>query len=655
MRNEMRNEMSNGTLTQVPSEIEGTPDAYYFEHKPGEYRNIKFDSPEQAKATPINIKIALRMSGKEDKYGFYAVPAVKNHFSAIESPATKSVDMIASADLSKPDKIKFHVGIFRQVRVGESATTIDRELRKIIRRAEVVALHFKTTFGHIWDVDVRGYLMEGNESCFPPIFAQNNIKSYVASHPEEFTDFRPNYWMAAGGYSKYYCGQANLGGKRSAVYADNYVCGVGPMIHELGHNRGQHHSSTANTDGSITEYGDKSFLMGSSHDSRKWASPHLVAMGAPDSSGIHTSVDTEQVLVTDSDLNFESLHKNEYQHVIINTRPYETYVSYGEEARVILHTLTGDNHTVRQLPDLRYPGDSKTLENGVVIEYVAYDVGQNMAAVNVIHPSNTKKPADIEIPQGFPLNSGTTLTEEHSGPLFNRDFNGQGLDVHMRDGRILIHWFTFNINNDSTRFYNAAGSLDDNRNGLDLYTTEDGTREDPTKHSKMHAGRCQLVLDDRGWLFHWNTPEHGRGSVRLERLLQPNSNPNNGSYYLKSREGEGLSVQFYDLPEGKQGCAAWFYSYGPTPRGSLTKNPPTGNTKQRWYSLEGFEQPDGTFNLQIYEVYDHSWMRLDDESGATKVGTATVELIDADNIKFNFDLKTPTVEDAAIRELARLF
>jgi len=146
----------------------------------------------------------------------------------------------------------------------------------------------------------------------------------------------------------------------------------------------------------------------------------------------------------------------------------------------------------------------------------------------------------------------------------------------------------------------------------------------------------------------------------MERIFTPTPHENNGRYYQKVRDGEGVNTHFfdhYDVKEkvSKKACVAYIYSFGPAVRSTIVHKAYEGNTTQRWYYCFGFQDDSGVYRMQIYEVYDHAWMRLDDESGAIQVGTATVKLADKDNIKFSFDLKTPTLQGAGTYELQRLF
>jgi len=145
----------------------------------------------------------------------------------------------------------------------------------------------------------------------------------------------------------------------------------------------------------------------------------------------------------------------------------------------------------------------------------------------------------------------------------------------------------------------------------------------------------------------------------MERIFTPTPHENNGRYYQKVRDGEGVNTHFfdhYDLKEKKtkKACIAYFYSYGPATRSTIVHRAYKGNTTQRWYYCMGFQDVEGIYGMKIYEVYDHSWMNLDNESGAVEVGTAYIELVDKDNIAFSYDIKTPTVMGGAVRELTRI-
>ena len=40
---------------------------------------------------------------------------------------------------------------------------------------------------------------------------------------------------------------------------------------------------------------------------------------------------------------------------------------------------------------------------------------------------------------------GVELSEKHSGAWYNARYNGQGIDLHVKDGRMALYWYTYNI------------------------------------------------------------------------------------------------------------------------------------------------------------------------------------------------------------------
>ena len=639
-----------GKLTSVPH---GGPDGsigYFFEKEDETFLTVKFVGGfADARTVPLNEKIALCMSVVEID-GFHVVCTHKPFYTVIAQPM-----MLEASN----GKIKKHIGIFRQLPLTTTEEARAKQLVRTQEQAKSVQEFYRYYGNKVWDVEVRGYVMLGESSAHPPYYARSDVTKYMNEHDME--GFEPNYFHVNGGYSEGYCGQGNKPGNRSVTYI-NYVCGVKTMIHELGHNLNLHHASTFDGVDKLVEYGDKTSVMGSAQSVSGFNSVNVIQLGFEDEREIKHITETQQILICPIELTKHGMHENEYQNVIFKSGTKTFHVSIrkikggqyysgeSDESMLYIHESTRDTHSIRY-PSLRYPGPNvrRTLPGGVVVEYLEY--ANETARVNIIF-SGDSKPDDIPMPVGFPAAlPSVSIGPEHNGAWYDKDYTGEGLDLHVKDDKMVLYWYTYNVKQRSRRFYFAACSLTDGLNEFDIMTTEDGTWADPTLYTPKTVGKGQLYFFDgtRG-VFNWNTDEHGRGSMEVTPVALSN-HPSTGSYYQPSRDGEGFTIQFFDHLDS---VTAFWYSYGPIERGTGYNNY-KGNMKQRWYVCSGKKTDDGSYDLKVYEATDNMWMHLRDEPNVHEVGTAKIVVNDVDNITFDYDINADNVTGKGTYELIRLF
>ena len=148
---------------------------------------------------------------------------------------------------------------------------------------------------------------------------------------------------------------------------------------------------------------------------------------------------------------------------------------------------------------------------------------------------------------------------QQAGLWYDPDFNGQGFDVNVRNGKLSVVWYTFNHRNDMRRFYIGTCDLAEAASGFDLFTTDDGAFDDPTAAQAILAGQAQLYFtDDTNAVFNFNMLEHGRGSVNIVSLAASND-PSSGLWFQVSREKEGFGIKFFGHLNS---CMAYWYTYG---------------------------------------------------------------------------------------------
>jgi len=555
-------------------------------------------------------------------------------------------------------KEKRNIAIFRQLPPGSTPEKIAKEQLRTDARARVLQDFYRMYSRSLYDIDARGFVMLGDEYTGSRTYASGDVGRYMRETGTG--DFERTHTHIVGGNSGYLqrCGEAALNTNRSVTF-EGTMCGVKTDLHEaIGHAmEGLHHAASYdNKRDRYREYEGNDSIMGNSAPITGFNSVELVRMDLVSEREIVRVTENTQVLLCPVELSADSLRANEHKHAIVNHGGKCFHVSIRKirgwpwvniangEQMLFVHECTADGHSVRQKPWLRYAPDSfKQAQTGLVVEYLEYS--DETARVNIIVDEDSLKPKDIPMPTGF-ATVNDSLTVEHSGVWFNPDFNGQGINVHISGDDVVIHAFSFDETDTARRFYNAKGTTAQMLEGVDITTTEGGTWADPTTHKVVNVGRCQLSAVADELIYSWNTDEYGRGSTRMQRACTLIGDKNDGTYWQKSRDGEGISLHLAkryveETKEYENVLLAHWYSYGAT--------------GQRWYSCEGIEVALNTYAMEIYEVQDHRWMRLDDESGAIQVGTATVKLADKDNIKFSFDLKTPTLQGAGTYELQRLF
>lgn len=642
-----------GTLTLVPHGSPDGGDGFFFEKEDGSFLSLKFSGGRADSSTvPLNEKVAMCMSAVEVD-GFNVVCTHKPFFTKVAQPM-----MLEASN----GKVKKHIGVFRQMPLNTTEEAQAKQLKKTQSQAKSIQDYYRHYGHNIWDVEVRGYVMLGEENAYPPYYAKNDINKFMADNDME--GFEPNYFHVNGGYHKSYCGQGNKPGNRSVTYI-HYACGVKTMVHEIGHNLGLHHASTLNTEtDKLVEYGDQTSVMGSSQRLPGFNSVNVVQLGFEDEREIKRVSTTQQILICPLEMTKHGMHENEYQNVVIEAasktfhlsirkiKGVQYHSSVRDPSALFIHEATRDKHSILVDGMMRYPGASRIIYNNIKIEYLEYE--NETARVNIIY-GDDDAPDDIPMPTGFPESlPAVSIGTEHNGAWYNPDYTGEGLDLHVKGDKMVLYWYTYNVKQTSRRFYLATCSLEEGLNEFDILTTEDGTWDDPTLHTSKVVGKGQLYFFDgtRG-VFNWNTEEHGRGSIEVTpvALSGENPHPSNGSYYQPSRNGEGFTIQFF---EHLDSVAAFWFSYGPTVKGGPYDRY-TGNMKQRWYVCSGKRSEDGTYDLTVYEATNNKWMYVRDNPGTDEVGTAKLTITDVNNIVFDFDIDADQVTDKGTYDLQRLF
>jgi len=547
---------------------------------------------------------------------------------------------------------KVHLAIFRQVPLGTSDEDKLEALQKEIERAAEVQKYWRNYCRNAWDVQVRAYIMEGEENAHPPYYAKGDMRKYMQTH--DMAGFVPNYFMVHGGTSQGLCGQATLGGNYSVCYL-SHSCNVKTAIHEFGHNLGLHHAGTWEN-GEWTEYGDHTNVMSSVTVARGLSSTHLVSLNVESDREILIVETSQQVFAVPIEMPGIGMHPKEWQHIIVRKVGYNdvhltlrksqgTLYPAGnpntDPSILYIQERTQDNHSARYIPDMKV-GMIEKLFNNVVVEYKEYK--NETAKINILFDLNDVI-VDSPILLGFPDKiPGVILEYGHSGFWHNNYYNGQGLfikaikDIYGID-RLIGFWYTFNERERSRRFYMFNTQMSDAIEEFDLITMVDGDWTDPTKAKELVVGRGQLYFygQERG-VFNFNLfGAQGRGGFEITRTAPALSNLLDGAWESTGRTGEGITCQFIDnmnMPDGSivDFFTSIMYSYGPRPYNFTHGIIQT----QRWYVINGTKQEDGNYVVTFLEAKTGEWLDPDDV-GLIQVGDGILKIGDTLSLAFNIN------------------
>ena len=578
--------------------------------------------------------------------------------SAVHKPKPAPAFMFTQAVGDALTLRKIHVGLFRQVAVGTSEEEIATQLAITKKHARKIQDLYRNYYRHVADVQVRGYVMEGSESTHPPTYARHDIDNYINTH--DMDGFVPNYFSVHGGTSSSYCGQGNVGGNRCTTYLST-ACGTKTMIHELGHNLGLHHAGSLSSSGVLSEYGDTNDYMGKDSKAKGFGSVALYRLGLESVREVRHIPYTQQVYIAPVEMNRNYLRPNEYQvikfsalgksyHITLRKvtgSRYNNDRDYTNPTALVIHEYTRDRKSILQSPTL-YPGQIAVVD-GVTVDYLEYD--DESARVNVVLSPTDSTPDNLPDQDTFPTHPyAYRLQEWHAGVWHDPECVGQGIDLYVSRGRALMYWYTFNLDDNSRRFYYATWDLNDKE--FDIYTTRGGTWADPKQAVPEKIGKGQLFFPDAGnGIFNFTTYEHGRGSIELTPVMRDSQDPANGAYYNPKRDGEGISARWSS--DGEY-CSAFWFTYGPDMI-------PWGNEAiiqtQRWFTCQGSRHPEfpNVYLCTVYEILDGEWTSLS-ETTLEEVGTVSIKKYpNNDKVLFSFSINAEGIAGKRKAELEKLF
>ena len=516
---------------------------------------------------------------------------------------------------------------------------------------------------HHWDMQCQGYVLRYDGLCDPPSvvfgkgWAQERIDQHIAE--TDMQGFDPNFWYAWGKTSKHYCGLAPLGGYRAMINGQLGDCGIGTVTHEGGHNHGLWHSGLLREDGSTREYGDDTCIMGGGGPTQKGLnSPNMCKLNL-DTVMERTIVDsTRQLLMCPIELPYHAQHPEETQHVVLRVAGHDDiYVSLRKtkgfrfpvhkryEGTLFAHILESDGRVKRIEPDMKIGDDPWELPNGVIIQYHEYfnETGRVSFYFDKVDYIQRAALKDKSMPTGLPKPlPSSTLLPTHNGAWFNRDFDGQGLDVHIHgddhEQEMVLYWYTANQWDDGLRYYIGHMPKGQGIREFTLYTTEGGTWDDPTTLKRIEVGEGMIEFyDTKRAVFHYRTDEFGRGAIELTPVAPLTTHELNGAWYQQSLDGSGFTVQVF--PTG-QISMFWF---------TFDQH---GN--QLWFSCQGQTFEDNEYVMDIYEVQGMNWMYFT-QSETVPVGSALVRFLSDKTAQFEYMINSKHIADEGFQTLERLF
>lgn len=617
-----------------------TGNIFWLEEDNGAFNRIIFPTETQAKSVPINKRLAITVSSEPDSEGCFLV--------VDDDPYYTELDELFPMARNN----RLWIGVFHR-----SSADSETDQKEAEERARGASKFFKQFARHKWDIKAAGWVMDGNNCPFGPHeYCYRRMKSHFDSLDPK-PDWEPTYWHVLGPPTSHACGQATLGGNKSVAYGPS--CRLDTTIHEIGHNLGLMHGNLRDPlTGEDNEYNDVTTIMGSHANRAGFNAPNMIKLGLVDQEEILTVTESTQVNVIPLELPKAARRKKEwaYVRIIKDNKPYFISIRKGRGAQNILrkdweqrlYIYEASNGANGILGNATFrtgivlPDESNDVAiPGVVIEYLEYK--DEVARVNIIFENDSTRVVEQKIESGFPSRiSHIELNESHSGHWYDPYFNGQGIDLHVKDDKFVLIWFTYNQQDTRRRFYTATGTLGEGPEEFEIRTTENerGGFDSPSKRIETVIGAGQIYFLNEGkGVFNFNTQEHGRGSITLTHLT--NRTPEaldskySGIFYNKQRDGEGFSFQFL---EGDI-CVLDWYTYGPKNKSGGWGRPSDEIDTQRWYTGVGKKTSSNTYVFPIKLVAGLKFLEINDEPTPEElIGEATLTINKINWMDFQYNL-----------------
>lgn len=599
---------------------------------------LKFETVTQASQTPINRRIALSISAEPDSKGLYFVSTDEKYYTFVSSFKKQVDDFTISAE-GKPKEL---IALFRSIkpttlesRGGVEGEWYASEWESVKKAAYKIWAFYTDKLGHTKDYEVRGYCLVTESTAGKGYYLEDIISEYKQSEElvfgqqntwkQEFEEYKFKWYHAWSGSSSSYCGWGRVGSAGSMTY-QSCTKGWKTMVHELGHNFGRRHSQRIdgeNPNWTVSEYGDNTCRMGQA-DAGFNSIQALKLGGVPNHLVASPSTESEKFVLVPLELSEHAMHPGEVKIVndgyfyystrdkmtnpwdVPNTQKYSTLTSniytHSYQFPNMPDSSQGSNRGKTQLWGESAP-DNDSISQGIS----SVNTHENFVKRVLNFTVDGQEAPDPVIQTGFPKHvPGVSLEEWHSGLWYNPNMDGQGFDIHIKNGKLVLVWYTYDRDLPTggtfppQRFYIASCNTHEGLEEFDIVTTEGGTFSDPSQRVEKTIGKGQLYFfSDTQGVFLYDTEEHGYGAVEITNLVKTSDDSRNGFWWDSARAGEGLTFNMLD----QNRCIGYLYTYD-RPKTMYYGTVP--RSTQRWYLFEGIFSTDDKgdyFQCKIYQPW----------------------------------------------------
>jgi hypothetical protein len=362
-------------------------------------------------------------------------------------------------------------------------------------------------------------------------------------------------------------------------------------------------------------------------------------LGLYDEDEINLVTQNCQLVIVPHELPKEARFSNETTYNIIQGSDRKRYMLSNRKNKGGQHLLKSQTrHSTVYIHEMRNSRsvlvdtihDSDKVSNiipGVTVEHKEY--ANESSRVEVRFEGNSTAINQEEIrTEPFPEKfTQTELSEQHDGLWHDPLRNGQGLDLHVKDGRAVLAWYHYPDDKPygTSDWIITSFDLKEGTETFDLWATKGGSFSDPTVAEKVKVGKGQIYfLGPNSGVFQYRTEKFGRGHFPISPV-NLDSHEDNGTYYNRHRDGEGFTIRFLD--DGQR-CLAYWYTYQ-----NKVNDPSTGFQRRRWFLLDG-TMKNGTYVLNAMKV-DGQFLGVNtDEPLTTVEGQCKIVKVNGDEFRF---------------------
>lgn len=358
---------------------------------------INIEPTLMAKIIPKNEERTFELAASTKKGLEEGSTIVRDMTNSLRAKGCSSSKMIGKF-VSNPNKaiyLIYRSDSFREIPKNSQGRAIESFYSNLSQGQYSVTVR---TFRMNYEVNsTQCYAQNGGTNCL--INLRNHAESVLTANGIPFTNqtYFALYGSSGGGGIN---GLGQINGHLSITFGG----GTGTLLHEIGHNFGLRHASKLQPNGSISEYGDSSSVMGSSNSQNRVNALQLDQLNLLASSQKKIINQTEQILLSPIDMN-ESVVAPTKQVAVLNKNGETFYISTRAGGtpwvqsnlsnRVFIHKTQSSQHSL--LVDDIDEGE-ELVYNGVKIQFI--DSQGDIARVNVFRNVSDSAPALIAFPSG---------------------------------------------------------------------------------------------------------------------------------------------------------------------------------------------------------------------------------------------------------------